>query len=94
VPGPDLAAVRPSAPALLGLGSGIVGAAAVLVRTGSGTNLTLLPSSGPLLGFAAVPVVSLLALVGPTGLTFPCWAVDAHSPGVRLWRWVRSRLPS
>jgi hypothetical protein len=81
-------------PSLWGLGSGVAGAAAILLRTSGTSALGAGPASVPMIGAVAVPVVSLLALVGPTGLTFPCWAVDTHSPGARLWRWVRARVPS
>jgi len=79
-------------PALIGLGSGVAGAAMFLGRdgaTGIGSVLPGAPGGG---GPFVVPFVSLLALVGPTGLTFPCWANDAHAPGVRAWHWLVGRL--
>lgn len=79
-------------PAVVGVGSGIVGAAAVLAKAGPSGLGPFLPSAPLGLGGTIVPFVSLLALVGPTGLTFPCWASDASSPGGRAWRWVRRRF--
>jgi hypothetical protein len=79
-------------PALLGLGTGVAGAAALLTRNGATGLGAVLPSTSGGLGAMVVPFVSLLALVGPTGLTFPCWANDAHAPGVRAWRWLLARL--
>lgn len=75
--------------ALLGTGSGAVALAAVLAR-GGGTGW--LPAAPASLTALTVPFVSLLALVGPTGLQFPCWAVESSSPGARAYRWARRRL--
>jgi hypothetical protein len=77
--------------ALVGVGSGIVGAAVILTKTGSTTFGPFLPSAPLGLGSMIVPFVSLLALVGPTGLTFPCWVSDSTSPGARAWRWLVGR---
>jgi hypothetical protein len=79
-------------PAVVGVGSGIVGAATVLAKSGPSGLGPFLPSAPLGVGGMIVPFVSLLALVGPTGLTFPCWVSDARSPGGRAWRWVRRRL--
>jgi hypothetical protein len=81
-------------PAMAAVGSGIVGAAAILSKNGSSTLGPLLPSAPPGLGSMVVPFVSLLALAGPTGLTFPCWVSDGSSPGARAWRWLRGRFPN
>jgi hypothetical protein len=81
-------------PALAGVGSGIAGAAVVLSKGGPTTIGPFLPSAPSGVGSVIVPFVSLLALVGPTGLTFPCWVSDASSPGTRAWRWMRARLRS
>jgi hypothetical protein len=76
--------------ALIGAGSGLAGAVVVARGAGSGL-LPFLP--GPPGSFAAlaVPFVSLFALVGPTGMTFPCWAVESSSPGAKFLRWARRR---
>jgi hypothetical protein len=79
-------------PALLGVGSGIVGAATLFAKTGGTSLAPLFPTAPGGLGSVALPFLSLLALVGPTGLTFPCWAHDLPSPGARLWGWVSARL--
>jgi hypothetical protein len=77
---------------LLGTGSGVVAVAAVLAR-GSGDGFArFVPAAPSSLAAATLPFVSLLALVGPTGLQFPCWAVESTSPGGRLYRWARRRL--
>jgi hypothetical protein len=81
-------------PVLIGVGSGIAGAAAIVARGGANGFVTMLPSAPTVMGSFAIPFFSLLALVGPTGLTFPCWAVDTGSPGVRAWRWLRARFPN
>ncbi|MCI4325798.1 MAG: hypothetical protein L3K00_07985 [Thermoplasmata archaeon] len=74
--------------ALLGAGSGLA-VVAVVTRGSNGGLLQFVPANPGSLTAVALPVVSLLALVGPTGLTFPCWAVESTSPGARLLRWVR-----
>ena len=79
-------------PAVLGVGSGVVGAAAILAKGSSTGLIRLVPAFPTTLGAVAVPLVSLLALVGPTGLTFPCWAHEPASPGMRLLRWVHGRF--
>ncbi|MCI4357188.1 MAG: hypothetical protein L3K18_08665 [Thermoplasmata archaeon] len=81
-------------PVLIGVGSGIAGAAAIVVRGGAPNFVAMLPAAPTVMGSFAVPFFSLLALVGPAGLTFPCWAVDAGSPGGRAWRWLRARFPN
>jgi hypothetical protein len=69
-----------------------VAVAAVLAR-GSGSGLAhFAPAAPSSLAAATLPFVSLLALVGPTGLQFPCWAVESTSPGARLYRWVHRKL--
>ncbi|MFI5414987.1 MAG: hypothetical protein ACHQ16_04895 [Candidatus Lutacidiplasmatales archaeon] len=78
--------------ALLGTGSGFVAVAAVLAR-GSGSGFAhFVPGAPSNLASVTLPFVSLLALVGPTGLQFPCWAVESTSPGARLYRWARRKL--
>ena len=79
-------------PAVLGIGSGVVGAAAIFAKGSSSGLIRLVPAFPTSLGAVAVPLVSLLALVGPTGLTFPCWAHEPSSPGMRLVRWVQGRF--
>jgi hypothetical protein len=79
-------------PALIGLGPGVAGAAVLLTRNGTSGLGAVLPGSSGGIGSILVPFVSLLALVGPTGLTFPCWANDAHVPVARAWRWLVGRL--
>ena len=81
-------------PVLIGVGSGIAGAAVIVARGGAPGFVALLPAAPTVMGSFAIPFFSLLALVGPTGLTFPCWAVDTGSPGVRAWRWLRARFPN
>jgi hypothetical protein len=77
--------------AWLGAGTSLFGAAAVLARGTGPTLARLVPSAPANLSAWALPVVSLLALVGPTGLTFPCWAVESSSPGARVLRWIRAK---
>ncbi|HEV8049526.1 MAG TPA: hypothetical protein VGP88_02920 [Thermoplasmata archaeon] len=79
-------------PALIGLGPGLAGAAVLLTRNGTTGLGAVLPGAPGGVGSFVVPFVSLLALVGPTGLTFPCWANDAHAPGVRAWHWLVAHL--
>jgi hypothetical protein len=78
--------------ALLGTGSGVVAVAAVLARgTGAGF-ARFVPAAPSSVAAVTLPFVSLLALVGPTGLQFPCWAVESTSPGARLYRWARRKV--
>ncbi|HKV90213.1 MAG TPA: hypothetical protein VJQ43_03335 [Thermoplasmata archaeon] len=72
----------------------MAGAAAVLAKGGGHGILAALPAAPTVMGSFAVPFFSLLALVGPTGLTFPCWAVDQSSPGSQVWRWLKGRFSS
>jgi hypothetical protein len=74
--------------ALLGAGSGLA-VVAVVTRGSSAGLLQFLPAGPGSLSALALPFVSLFALVGPAGLTFPCWAVESTSPGARLLRWAR-----
>ncbi|HKV90626.1 MAG TPA: hypothetical protein VJQ43_05465 [Thermoplasmata archaeon] len=76
----------------MGVGSGVVGAAAIFAKGSSAGLFRLVPAIPSSFGALALPLVSLLALVGPTGLTFPCWAHEPSSPGMRLIRWVHGRF--
>jgi hypothetical protein len=75
--------------ALLGTGSGLAALTAVVSRGMGGGFARFLPTLPGNFSALAVPVVSLFALVGPTGLTFPCWAVESSSPGAKFLRWAR-----